>query len=241
MKAILCQKWELPIYTPCRLQTDIPLRRKTFDSHVVKSASWISDKVSSIYWLCGFLPKGCSVIEYFGGVGLSSLLLQETVKPARHTIYEIEDELARHLKLAFPNAAVYHQDAFLAMLEQQADIYTLDYIFTPSKVFGKYDKHFRHIFSTKPLAVLLTDTAPSYLMIHYRKYSALFGLPIQDLESYTEAYSTKLFEQYGYSIVKAAHRRRAAYYLLLPGKNSVEHRYFKNTEIDFRLIDESNN
>lgn len=152
-------------------------------------------------------------VEYFGGQGGQSLIIQTLMRPARHTIIDSDPRAVAHLSTTVgkhPGVDVVTTDAYtahhctgLAAVLDTADLVALDApdITITTAATSPHRDLLNRTFTPRPRAVVLTDTAGQR---DYRAYLA-------DLTGY-------LRSRYGYRLALAAYHHAAAVLALVPGE-----------------------
>lgn len=164
------------------------------------------------------VPKEISVIEHFGGVGMTGVMIQELIQPTRHRIYDIDPDCVTQLKFVFPGKADYG-DAKELMGTMYADLITCDF---PNFTFNHKDEWpLERLFSIKPRYVIMADIARQRIGVHRQMWTKLFKRPIVHYEDYLIALSDFFHDNYGYSIELAVSHVHS-FLLITPGKSETE-------------------
>ena len=235
MKARLCYDWDLPIKVSLEGESGRDHRKRSYIHYLAEHKHILGAKCWATKWLFdGLTDQPVSVREYFGGVGLMSVILQNTLNITNHKVGDFDEQCVAQLSGDSRWEAV-HEDAKKAMLEaEQYDIRVMDHpnssAITMSKAWGKqYDC----IFGQAPLYVYWADTSVSYpLSINVRRYEALLGKPIGDHTGYFKSFSEWLYQRHQYSIIKVAYRYKSAkakavgYCLATKGRHPLEEKDF---------------
>lgn len=182
----------------------------------------ISRRSAAMEWLLEDLPHAIKVVEYFGGVGVQSVIIQGLLKPKTHHIFELDEDCIRQLKMLYdgnPFITVALGDAKETMGTIEADLVMLDYHNMTAKHLEEWETQLTAVFAKKPRWVELTDIAARYLHLHRPLYSSILGAEVTDIQSYIRGISCYLWRKYGYSISKAAYKATSCYMLLDSDEN----------------------
>lgn len=229
MKALIANKWELPI---------IEGKQGGFFSHL--NPRDISKRVQCIRWLFEGLPTPSSATEYFGGIGVQSTLVRKILAPREHYIFDIDLDCVEQLDYLFGKVAkVSKGDAKELMLKDDpdSDLVLLDFPNMTARHFGSWGDQFHNVFRKLPEYVTVTDIAYRYLHLHKPLYSTVLEKKIDTVEDYINATSKYFRVRFDYNVEKAAVRNGACYLLL--SKNNVEPQiqHFKDPGDGFRFIE----
>src|SRR3972149_10074496 len=105
--ALICNRWKMDFED--YLQNDIdrninpPWNYWMFSTS--RNLEYVSAGTSAAYELLKDLPQGKKIVEFFGGTGLQSTIIQEILKPNRHIIVEKDSNCIRHLTENFQKKA----------------------------------------------------------------------------------------------------------------------------------------
>lgn len=160
------------------------------------------------------LPKGISVVEHFGGVGMTGVIIEKVLTPSWHRIFDIDDHCVTQLQSVFGDIAQ-KGDAKELMGTIEADLITLD--FPNMNAFHYKDWPLDRVFGIKPKFVTIADIACQKIGLHRHLYTKFFGREVFSLESYFLSLSEYFLEKFGYSIDKVCYHSYAAFLLLVPG------------------------
>lgn len=231
--ATICSKWKIPFYITIEPEHNLPMRKRSYAHFVATRQELVAAKCLATEWLLQGKPKGLSLTEFFGGVGLFATIAEKLLEPLSHTIFEIDDRCLVQLHEMFSGdewVKVSKKDAREAILKERADILSLDFPnFTclDVKPKGRWRDQLEIAFKSKPDSLIFTDTAVSYFHVHKGRYSEFFGKPLETFRDYTESFSEWLYNRYGYSISRAAYRgRNASYYFCALGSQMLEEHTF---------------
>ena len=156
------------------------------------------------------------VVEYCAGVGRVTTIIQNLLSPDKHYAMDISPVLCKHLQQAFPNVFVecwnYIEKGFLKGMDLSCidnNSFTIHKFLNPK--FGQKEFIINVVKGSK--FTLITDTAKSRLHLNKERYADLLNAPIQSEYDYLMAFSHKMYELAGASIVFAASHPRASYML----------------------------
>lgn len=147
------------------------------------------------------LPEGMSVVEHFGGIGMTGVIVENALKPREHKIFDVDDYCVRQLKHTFGEKAQYG-DAKEVMGTVPADLITLD--FPAFNAFREPLWPLDRVFAVKPKYITLADIARQRIGLHRELYSRLFERPVHTNEDYIEAISNRWYKKYGWAVRKCA-------------------------------------
>lgn len=168
--------------------------------------------------LTSFLPKQSTVVEWFGGLGIGSIIIQKLLQPWRHVIYEHDKWLCQHLETVPELGPCYVccGDSYEAEPEYGGTIHVVDNnSFTIRRWLKdeQYAAFMDKVFCNSEY-VLFTDTAVCIFWPHRERYAQALGTPrITSLADYLHGLSRRVDEHYGQRIVVAATHPRASYLL----------------------------
>ena len=170
-----------------------------------------------------------SVVEYFGGMGRSSVIIQEELRPKRHVVIDIDEKQYQHLnslRSIYSSLFVYRDDAYGIAGGHPADFAALDFpYFTLTRLLKEapFTKIIGAVTSKRPRYLEISDGALSRLHLNYAIYSEVAGTEVRTPEQYFQALSQTFLSKFNYGISFAAHFGRASALLLQPGyKNGIE-------------------
>jgi hypothetical protein len=153
-----------------------------------------------------------SVVEYFGGVGIFSTIIQQRFQPWEHYIYDIDPDCVRQLESAFAGVEGVHVaqgDAKQTMGERQCDMVVLDFAIHNFRTHEEWP--FERVTDAKPQYLVWSDTALRRLGLHRALYTKAMdqwlegGKTIHSFEDYVMAYSRFIWRKYHYCITRVSH------------------------------------
>ena len=152
-----------------------------------------------------------SVVEFFGGVGIGTAIIQKVLRPESHIVYEIDDVCINHLKnQAFADRiTVEMRDAKEAMLDSTADLMYLDFFSFSAYRLKDWRRQLDAVFFSEPTAVEITDTSIARLPLQKERYAKALGRTFDGREDYAMAFSDKITREYGYKLAYYAYRENA--------------------------------
>ena len=160
-------------------------------------------------------PHGMSVAEYFGGVGIFSTIVQETLKPRLHLIYDIDDDCVRQLQSVFTGRAVVGKaDAKEVMGTHPVDMVVLDFP-TMNVRFFERDWPVAKVMERRPRYLIWSDTALRRIGWFRHLYTEFFSEEVFSYSDYIRCFNKLLWTRYRYTITRVS-RHMHAYYLAQP-------------------------
>ena len=198
MKLIVCEKWTMTL--PERSGDEWFLDWVLKSPHQRSTAAgWAAYQA-----LKKVEPTMGGAVEYFGGVGAQSLMIQELWSPSEHTALDYTPEAATHMA-TLPGVTAYQANSYDPLEHRPADLVALDFgDFTVWKT-REGENHralIDRVFSSEPKGVVLTDVAPRYLHLHRTRYETLLGPGrCESYPSYLEALADRFEALYGYVMV----------------------------------------
>lgn len=153
-----------------------------------------------------------SAVEYFGGLGAQSLMIQELFKPEVHVVYDYSNEAVNHIDVHVPNATVIQADSYDPVWNQPfADLVGLDFGDLTVWKTREGEKHralMDRVFAEDPKGVVLTDVACRYLHLHRERYETLLGWgTCGNYPDYLDALAARIEELYDYTMVGGFYHR----------------------------------
>jgi hypothetical protein len=209
---MVCGKWPLELGE--RTVSEEP--KDLLGSHF----AWINDKKVR-YNADAFLdvlnkaqlPTELSVVEFCGGIGEFTLVVQNVLKPTTHRVFDLDQECVDHLKVTFPQCQVEQGDARKTMKEHTADFVLFD---PPRMRAEDLDLWpIAEMLAFKPRYVVIGDTVRPRVALHRALHSKFFSLPVHTYDDYLLYYNEHLREKFGYRIT-AIGRRWYSWLLLEP-------------------------
>lgn len=210
-KALVCEKWELPIYDG----------RSGFFSHT--NIGELSRRAICFEWLMEsvaggiYLPqKEESVAEFFGGIGLQTVIIQNILKPDMHWVSDYDKDCYEQLVMNFsgkPGVYVHKADAKDVMKSIDANIIILDFPNMTAKHYKDWEEPLGVLFSKRPSIVEITDVGNRYLHLHRNLYSDILDYRVDTIEDYILGISRYLLKRFGYQVFQAAYKSGTSYML----------------------------
>lgn len=167
------------------------------------------------------------VVELFGGIGRSTVIIQNELEPCEHVVYDISDVMVEHLSQLFGWRQAIHVgklDSLQALVDGMkldADFVSFDINhFTIRSLYKEQTitDALRQVFASTPSFVELTDLALPYLHLNKKLYSQLSGCGVDDFSDYIYALSQIIESRWGYGITFVAHHSNVAAILLEPAE-----------------------
>lgn len=237
--ARVCNKWDLDFNFELKDEGDRSLHQRSYLHYAAEHTDLVACKAYATEWLLKDIideDKEYGAVEYMAGIGIQTIIAQNTFKIFRHLANELDEGCANHLHTSnFPvPLAVLESDAKeMLMRPCVSDLKFADF---PNSSILRITKDwkdgFPKLFENDPELVVWTDTSVTYPMsLHGEKYGKILDAEIKTTDDYVNAYSKWLYKNYGYSIRKAAFRHRnAVYFAAIKGEHETEMKHFKLKE-----------
>jgi len=197
----ICDRWEMPL-----------IEGKGGHYRYLDTAS--QRNAACFLELCNHMevPAIHSVVEYFGGVGIFSTIIQQLFQPFEHHAFDLDPDCVAQLK-TLPGIQAAVGDAHETMGSIPADLIVCD---LPVSTLRSIDEWpWVHVAIHKPRYIVVSDTALRRLGLHRALYSKFAGSTVHSFEDYVKVYSEYMWKHYGYSITHVAHHVYS-YFLLEP-------------------------
>lgn len=172
------------------------------------------------------------VHEYFGGMGVQSLVIRKFFGQADHTVLDYSWGAVRHLEDILPpyqGFTVRQADAYNFQQSDPdpiPDIVGLDFGDLTAWKTRDGQAHralLDRVFSFEPKAVVLTDIACRYLHLHRSRYESLLGYgTCSSYPDYLRALLARLDALYGYRLVRGYWDRWSTVAALVPADLAPE-------------------
>ena len=201
----ICNRWDLPL-----------LKGEGGHYRYLDTAS--QRNAACFLELCNHMevPAVRSVVEYFGGVGIFSTIVQQLFHPSQHWAFDIDPDCVAQLQ-TIPGLAATAGDAHGTMGTIEADLVVCDFAVCTLRTVNEWP--LIQVTTRRPRYIVVSDTALRRLGLHRALYSRLAGVPVVSLEDYVRVYSKYMWELYGYSVTHVAHHVYS-YFLLEPRLSS---------------------
>lgn len=175
-----------------------------------------------------------TAVEYFGGMGAQSLMIQELFGPVDgHTVYDYSQEAVDHIKAQVDGVVAVQADSYDPVNYVPADIVGLDFGDLTAWKTRDGEKHRQlldRVFAGKPHGVVLTDVACRYLHLHRERYETLLGAgTCHSYPAYLDALAHRLEELYGYRMIAGYWHRWSTVMTLVPVGSWTRHGSFRPT------------
>lgn len=197
----VCNRWELPL-------------RAGAGGHY-RYLHTASDRNASCFLeLCNHMevPAIGSVVEYFGGVGIFSTIIQQLFRPPQHWAFDLDSDCVAQLQ-TIPGMVAAQGDAHETMGSIPADLVVCDFAICTLRTVDEWP--WARVVAHRPRYIVASDTALRRLGLHRALYSRLAGSSVVSFEDYVRVYSKHMWEHYGYSVTRVAHHVYG-YFLLEP-------------------------
>jgi len=222
MKVLLCQKYEMYIENaPIGVESEeLPMFQHLTEKRLPELAlfTWCHEKAIQYVKSAHDVD---SVVEYFGGIGRDSTIIQEELCPSSHTVIDINHAQCAHLKSltrTYPDMVVLERDSFQCAGEYSADFVIWDAEFTLHQfmVNDELRDAMARAANGHEKCIMMSDKGPSRLNLNKNVYSRDSGIDIRDVDDYTYAVSLMLLRVLGHSITYVARYRKMSVYVLEP-------------------------
>lgn len=202
---MICGKW------PLELGEHSTGPEKKPEGYMGGQFSWVNDKKVR-YNADAFLdvlnqanlPTGMTALEFCGGIGEFTVVIQNVLKPSHHRVFDYDQECADHLKRTFPQCEVAQGDARETMKKYTADFVSFD----PPKMRAE-DHHLwpmAEMYAFKPRYALLCDTSRPRVALHRATHTKFLDFPVRTYDDYVQGYDKFLRRKYGYKITAVGRR-----------------------------------
>lgn len=167
-----------------------------------------------------------TVVEYFGGMGASALMVEEMFAPSQHWVMDYSEEAVRHLERTMPkDIEVFQADAYRSSSFRKADLVVFDcgdLTAWKTRDGERPREALDRIFSHEPKAILITDIAAPYLHLQRERYETLLGAgTCESYDTYLLAFLLRLEALYGYTVVRGYYDRWSAVMALVPTRKNL--------------------
>jgi len=154
-----------------------------------------------------------SAVEYFGGVGGQTMMIQDLFKPMSHRVVDYSREAVQHIATNVPEVSTLVADSYDPHTWQEADLVGLDFGDLTVWRTREGEKHralLDWVFEHEPRAVVLTDIAAPRLHLQRQRYETLLGAgTCETYVGYLEALADRLEGLYGYTMIGGVTHRWA--------------------------------
>lgn len=162
-----------------------------------------------------------SATEFFGGLGVQALVIQDLFKPVDHVVLEYAREGVDHMRRVLPgHVDVRQRDSYRPESFVAADLYGVDFGDLTCWKTREGEQHrvlLDRIFATDPKAVVFTDIACRYLHLHRERYESLLGPgTCASYPQYLQALLARLQALYGYRLHRGYWDRWSTVMALVP-------------------------
>ncbi len=218
-EAIICGKWNINFlqHEPGRGGSTFS---KSYLDEIDDHLSDASANATAMRFLLQGLPTKLEVVEFFGGAGIQSTIIQQTLQPSKHMIIENDYGCIAQLKQLFdstPNVVVLQADARQLIEYMPADLFVLDWNSWTIQHWGEWRRPWSRLMERNPMAgVIWFDSSWSYFHMNREGYGQILRRKLTTREDYTRALSNFFNQRFGYLINRTAYCPRGTYYLMRP-------------------------
>jgi hypothetical protein len=201
-----------------------PPQEKWFLDYVIRSPRDSGVHLTAGWWAYNLVKDAGvevrSAVEFFGGLGAQSLMIQDLFAPRNHVVRDYSHEAVAHIKAQVQGVYAHQADSYDPMWQHRADLVGLDFGDLTVWKTRKGEKHrglLDRVFEEEPKAVVLTDVACRYLHLHRERYETLLGAgTCASYEAYLHAFAEYLRRLYGYVVMKGFWHRWSTVMVLVP-------------------------
>ena len=243
MKTLIMDKWEMEIDDTKVEKSQKEKGEKRSYFSFLKKVSVGRQAKCRYNLLIRLQNKGIeNAVEFFGGVGINSTMIQKIIEPENHYIYDYDEKCVEHLNKNFEN--VFQADSYQVMqgIKSKNALYDFDFNSFTIKQLIENEKRVKNgidnIFSQKPKAVIITDSAKSKIHLNYKVYERLLNAKIGDFNDYISAVDEYFQDEYNYSISHCYFHNSASYSLFQPVKSKEIKIEKINDNKGFKIIGE---
>lgn len=215
-RAIVCGKWPID-FLEHEHRSGGSVFGKSYLDEIDDHLADVSANATAMCFLLESLPEKLNVVEFFGGAGIQSLIIQEKIQPSKHIIIEQDDSCMAQLIQMFrenPNIALFQVDATQLIDAMVGDLFVLDWNSWTISHWSQWQRVWSRLIERNPAGVIWFDSSWSYFHMHRERYGKILRRKITDRESYTHALSNFFDKRLGYSISRTAYCPRGTYYLM---------------------------
>lgn len=171
--------------------------------------------------LKAWVPEADTAVEYFGGIGGQSHMINWLWSPRSHVVMDYSADAVAHIAVNVPRVVALQADSYDPRNTAVGDIVGLDFGDLTAWKTREGEKHrdlLDRVFLGEPKGVVLTDIACRYLHLHRERYETLLGPDTcGSYTQYLEALADRLEELYGYTMVGGYWHRWSTVMALVPG------------------------
>lgn len=167
------------------------------------------------------------VVEYFGGTGNYSRMIQELWQPEWHVVFDIHPAACEALRaLPLPLKVLQEEFALSAGRDLDPDVVVMDsHNFTLMKLQEDHRTSLDLIFARRPAALVVNDLLGEYFWWTRKAYAEHLGVDKLSYEQYIHFLAIWWLEEFGYGMRAYWHgapqgslRPGPGVYVLLPGE-----------------------
>lgn len=183
---------------------------RSFLSWVVSNKRFVSNHTFAAYCFYKrmrrkFGMNGVSIIEYFGGAGISATIAEEFLCVQRHVVMDINPLAVQQLKLVekLHSKMEVTQRSFEQWSDDNRDaifdIHDLDNPCFTAAQLRHYHLELSRIFRSGPAVVKLTDIAGAKMGWNKKYFAKQFGQTFNTYDDYLFLTSHRIYDLFGYS------------------------------------------
>jgi len=213
MKFKICNTWEVEI------DEDIVERAKEEEGkkidnipHLASLTKGNADEINRHLYafrdIAKDIEKGGKVIEFFGGSGFQTMIIQKIIQPNQHLVYDISEICVEHMKRMFPGqfVDVRRADSFERFKIDKCDTAICDFnTFTALRLVDdrKVESSLKKLLEREQLKyVTITDSSKTKMHLNNKVYQKWLDYEIENFVDYCKGFSRYLFKEFGFSVKK---------------------------------------
>lgn len=167
-----------------------------------------------------------TAVEYFGGIGGQTMMIQELFRPRSHRVIDYSREAVQHIATNVPQVSTLVADSYDPRSYMTADLVGLDFgdlTVWKTREGEKQRTLLDRVVAGEPKAIVLTDIACPYLHLHRQRYETLLGEgTCETYPGYLSALADRLEGLYGYTMVAGFYHRWSTVMALAPQGTRAE-------------------
>lgn len=218
MELTICETWTQYVPQPTEKWFLDYAVRSPKDAGVHLTAGWHAYRAAAACYTVGEIE---STVEYFGGMGAQSLMIQDLWSPDQHIVLDYSHEAVAHIKDQVEGVVAMQADSYaVESFVPGVDLVGLDFgdlTVWKTRPMEKHRALLDRVFEDGPKAVVLTDIACRYLHLHRQRYETLLGSgTCGSYTDYLHALADRLEDMYGYVMVGGFWHRWSTVMALVP-------------------------
>ncbi len=218
-RAVICQRWTID-FLKHEHRSGGSAFGKSYLDEIDDHLADASANATAMNFLLELLPAKMDVVEFFGGAGIQSVIIQEQLQPRQHVIMEQDDACIRQLEMMFEDKdkdiVIFKSDATRLIGRMViGDLFVLDWNSWTISHWPKWKEAWGRLMERNPTGgVIWFDSSWSYFHMNRERYGKILKRKMTDRSSYSRALSNFFQKRFGYRITRAAYCPRGTYYLM---------------------------